>query len=510
MAGGNLQFTDKNKGSRRREGKIYQKIMKKILLLCCVFFTAMVLSQEIRWLDKVTELSGPGKYARMVLMKQGPKAGQLLLTYQTFPHGRNIVKRYSSDGGKTWSDAVSILKKNTEWTYANCNIIELKDGRLLMTYQRRADSNEYTGRDRYVCVKFSVDGGDTWTAEQVVFQGGNWEPMPIEIPTGIYIFFTLQDIYDTSLPEEQCLQSNAAGGRAVAFVASFDNGATWDKFSSERYGARMLLRDYNEDSGNLSGSGGGMPTPFLTNSNRLGFIAESIDRKTSPWIVVAPAGDHTFQSEAFCGSWQTVNYDGRGDNSVYPSTPDARWALTSRHWGGAPFALKLSSGKIAFSYNSGKKIYCWVADENAKNPMEVARPFLDDSEDRYSFYSSMISLNDSILLIAAHETSPGEDMARLFFRQGIIKDYAVSSDLKTPSVNEYTVYISGKQLIVDRLKGNENIRIYSTTGCLLLSEQATGSQISCTIPSAGIYLISIRNEKGVIISRKCYFTGIDY
>lgn len=151
-------------------------------------------------------------------------------------------------------------------------------------------------------------------------------------------------------------------------VASFDNGATWTNFSNERYTARMLLRDYNEEraGNNFCGSGGGMPTPFLTEDNRLGFIAESIERKVSPWIVIAPADDYTFESSYFEGNWQTANYNGLGDNNVYPLSTTVRWALTREHTGGAPFALKLSNGKIAFSYNSGKKIYCWVADKNAK------------------------------------------------------------------------------------------------------------------------------------------------
>ena len=151
--------------------------MRKVLLFFMLFLMCgpLFAQNEITWFGDVMEIPGPAKYARMVLMKQGPKAGQILLTYQKFTYGRKIVKRYSSDDGVTWSPESLLLQKTGDWTYANCNIIELTDGRLLMTYQKRKEDGYYfTGRDRYVCVKYSVDGGSTWSKEEEVFQGGNW------------------------------------------------------------------------------------------------------------------------------------------------------------------------------------------------------------------------------------------------------------------------------------------------------------------------------------------------
>lgn len=468
--------------------------MKKQLL----FFVLLLMSfslfaqNEITWLGNVIEIPGPAKYGRMVLITQGPKAGQILLTYQKYAHGRRIVKRYSADDGLTWSAESTVLQKSGVWTYANCNIIELSDGRLLMTYQkRREDGFYFTGRDRYVCVKYSTDGGFTWGKEEEVFQGGNWEPMPIQTPFGIYIFFTLQDIYPTTLPEEECSQENEIGGRAVAFVASYDNGATWTNFSDERYTAKMLLRDYDEEksSNNFSGSGGGMPTPFLTNDNRFGFIAESVERKTSPWIVLAPAGDYNFESSYFTGAWQTANYNGLGDNNVYPSASTVRWALTREHWGGAPFALKLSNGKIAFSYNSGKKIHCWVADENARNPVKQTMPF----GDLYTFYSSMINLNDSTILIAAHETSPGEEMRALYLRKGRVKDY-ITTSIPLLETDRYRVTSMEKSICIQGLTGNETVQISRATGVVLTAKKALSDEWTVPVPSPGLYIITIVDD----------------
>lgn len=468
------------------------------MILTGMCYVSAIAQDEITWLDQVRVLPGPAKYGRMVMMKQGPKAGQILLTYQQYDHGRKIVKRYSLDQGYTWSSESTVLQKSGNWTYANCNIIELQDGRLLMTYQKRHDSDPegYTGKNRYICVKYSSDGGNSWTAEEDVFQGGNWEPMPIQLTSGdIYIFFTLQDIYPTYYTEEQCIQANEIGGRAVAFIASHDSGMSWTNYSNERYGARMLLRDYNEStsSDNFSGSGGGMPTPFVTGEGRLGFIAESIDRKNSPWIVVAPQSDYTFRFNYFQGDWQTVNYDGTGDNKVYPESSSVRWALQTNHFGGAPFALKLSNGKIAFSYNNDKKIRCWVANSNAKNGVEQKRPFGNDD---LSFYSAMINVNDSTVLMVAHDPADDDDAnlsgkRRLYLRHGRVKDYVVTTS--TPQINsdQYNLYAVGNEVFIYNLTGTETIRIYNMTGRLINTVATEQGETVIRIPDSGVYIVQI-------------------
>ena len=56
--------------------------MRKVLLFFMLFLMCgpLFAQNEINWFGDVMEIPGPAKYARMVLMKQGPKAGQILLT----------------------------------------------------------------------------------------------------------------------------------------------------------------------------------------------------------------------------------------------------------------------------------------------------------------------------------------------------------------------------------------------------------------------------------------------
>ena len=96
--------------------------MRKVLLFFMLFLMCgpLFAQNEITWFGDVMEIPGPAKYARMVLMKQGPKAGQILLTYQKFTYGRKIVKRYSSDDGVTWSPESLLLQKTGDWHSIAC------------------------------------------------------------------------------------------------------------------------------------------------------------------------------------------------------------------------------------------------------------------------------------------------------------------------------------------------------------------------------------------------------
>lgn len=84
-----------------------------------------------------------------------------------------------------------------------------------------------------------------------------------------------------------------------------------------------------------------------------------------------------------------------------------------------------------------------------------------------TFYSSMIHLNDSTILIAAHETSPGEEMRALYLRKGRIKDYVTTSvtRLKSPF---YQVTVSNRNIHIRGLSGNETVQISQVAGCAVL------------------------------------------
>lgn len=342
-------------------------------------------SHDIIWGDQIT-LTPPngtmGAYPRLVQIKTGAHQGDLLLTYQTEGAGGDFMMYRSSDLGRSWADPVLINKASPEWNYASCNIIQLTDGRLLMSMQRRVrDSN--LGRDFYIDVKYSDDGGESWSAPQQVFQGANWEGRPFEVPhdangdgiNDIYLFFT-QHVIDTRIPEGIAVRRHDHG-RAVAFVASYDGGVTWGDRNPERFTGQIIHRDFLEGPRmpETDQSGGGMPQPFLLPDNRVGFVVEELEKRDSPLIIANDPGDWDWTGPAFQGAWTSADYDGINDDNVYPTPKSNTWIAEDIEFSKAPYAAVLPDGRLVMASQTPQIIRVWVGDKTGHDFRPQDLPF---------------------------------------------------------------------------------------------------------------------------------------
>ncbi len=342
-------------------------------------------AHDIIWGPQIT-LNPPGRamgrYPRLVVVRKGAHQGDLLLSYQTGSDGGDFMMYRSSDQGRTWAPPVMVNQATTEWDYASCNIIQLSDGRLMMTMQRRARGTNL-GKDFYIDIKFSSDGGDTWGPPQQVFQGANWEGRAIEVPhdangdgiPDIYLFYT-QRVIDTHLPAATASRHNDHG-RAVAFVASYDGGKTWVDPNPERFTGHIVHRDYREGPhfDPTDASGGGMPQPFLLPNDRVAFVAEELSKQDSPLVIANDPGDWDWTGPKFQGPWTSADYDGSADNNVYPKSPDNVWVAEKYEFSKAPYAAVLPDGRIAMASQSPFVVRVWVGDKTAHDFQPQELPF---------------------------------------------------------------------------------------------------------------------------------------
>jgi hypothetical protein len=379
----------------------------------------------ITWGETITLTppdGGMGRYPRLVKIEHGAHAGDLLLCYQSDAMGGDFFLYRSRDLGRSWDGPEMVNNANRTWNYASCNVIQLTDGRLLMSMQRRLKGSNL-GQDYYMDVRFSEDGGETWGAPIEAFQGANWEGRPFEVPhdgngdgiNDIYLFYT-QRVIDTQTEASRASREGDFG-RAVAWVASYDGGATWTDPNPERFTGRIVHRNFDESRREAATdqSGGGMPTPFLLPNDRVGFVAEEIGKAASPYLVANDPGDWDWTGPAFQGPWTSADYDGSNDDAVYPLDPDNIWRVNTLEFGGAPYGTVLPDGRIAVSVNSAKVIKVWVGDENGKGFRLQDNPF----GNKRAFYSFIEPISDSEILVGAGPVEAGESF--IYLRVGHIR-----------------------------------------------------------------------------------------
>ena len=80
----------------------------------------------------------------------------------------DIVVRYSSDNGESWSDFETVIKGPENGNVMSVSLLRLQDGRIMMMYLRK---DKHTADACYDCRPtfiFSSDEGVTWTEPETI------------------------------------------------------------------------------------------------------------------------------------------------------------------------------------------------------------------------------------------------------------------------------------------------------------------------------------------------------
>ncbi len=382
-------------------------------------------AHDILWGPRIT-LTPPdgamGRYPRILVLTTGPDRGDILLTYQTGEHSGDFMMYRSSDQGRTWGQPTLINQEMPGWDYASCNVIQLQDGRLLMAMQRRVEGSNL-GKDFYIDVKFSDDDGQSWGEPQQVFHGANWEGRPFQVPNDlngdgkrdIYLFFT-QHVIDTKTPAKKASRRNDFG-RAVAFVASYDGGETWQSRNSQRFTGTIIHRDYLEGAmmPPTKASGGGMPQPFFLPDDRVGFVVEELGKKESPLIIANDPGDWDWQGPAFQGPWTSADYDGIDDDNVYPKPRSNHWAAQDIEFSKAPYIAAMPDGRYIMASQTPQVIRVWVGDHEARDFRPQELPFGMDE----AVFPAIEPISQSEVLVTGGSYLPTDNF--IYLRIGTVQ-----------------------------------------------------------------------------------------
>ena len=301
----------------------------------------------------VTMESSYPRYPRIKKMKNG----DYILFYHNGSANNNIGRRcvYAlSKDLKTWSNKGEIFNsydiidskgnKNIH-CYANCDGLVLSNGDILAVASCRANSGyRDLPEDAGIELKRSTDNGVTWSEPIKIYQGVNWEPFLLELPTGeLHCYFT--DSSRTGL-------EGHGTDTGTAMVVSTDGGKTWKPdFSSSPY---YVLRMRWEKNG-IVGYNHQMPSVVRLNDNK--GLAAAVETNNSGYHISLCYSDKD--------EWEYLAADQAGP-------ADSNNCVFS---GMGPYLGQFPSGETVLSYESSSKYTLKIGDATARNFGSAYQPF---------------------------------------------------------------------------------------------------------------------------------------
>lgn len=150
--------------------------------------------------------------------------GRYIMFYQGGKVASRILYSISEDL-KEWSTPAFLWAPYSVTTtagkdvrrYTTADAVVLPDGDIVVVSSYRASNGYKNGIDCGLMLKRSEDNGATWSKEQKIYEGTNWEPYLLYLPDGtIHCYFT------------DCIPSIKDSGTSL--IVSRDGGQTWGEY----------------------------------------------------------------------------------------------------------------------------------------------------------------------------------------------------------------------------------------------------------------------------------------
>ena len=350
---------------------------QKVLLMPGALMTD---TQKVVWdpasLKRIAPPDSSAFYPRMIQLRN-------FSLYAVYASNGNVVGVASNDNGQNWSSPKLIAAKRDKVNMDTPDLLQLRDGSLLVCYATRPQGalrgNPDSSQKFEVRIQKSVDNGESWQKEKILYQGGSsfkdgcWEPSLVQLPSGeIQLFFANEALYTSSNEQN------------ISMLQSFDNGNSWSQ-APQVISFRKGSRD-------------GMPVPIWLNSEKKVVVA------------IEDPGIQNFKPYTIRSS-----INGKWLNIVEGDNADRHYALvhpiTDSIYAGATYLRQLSTGETILSYQSTEGrtrnkdnnavMRVAVGDQSAKNFNSVSTPFLIPEGYNALWNSLCILKDDSIIALTS-------------------------------------------------------------------------------------------------------------
>lgn len=352
--------------------------------------------------------------------------GSWFLTWQqSDANGGNGRSTYwsVSDDLVTWSPAEFLFKgryvtatngKSENQWFTNANSLQLKDGRLMVvsSFYTLATYSKESGRaDQGIKIKFTSDRGKTWTSEQTIYTGPNWEAHLMETEEGqIQVYFS----------ESRPWTSGSHSGTSL--VVSDDGGRTWTpKVGQDPY---RVMRKKWHDSANLGGFDWKytyqMPVGIrLNNSKKMAFSMECITGRTSGGGV-SHAMSVVYSPDD--GNW--VHLQGEEIGPTGENLEDFVTGATG------PYLIQCPSGETVLSYGKSNNMNYMIGDENARNFKDSGVLFPIKS----GGWSGMANDTDHTIIAVDRDLTDGKEAATIMLGRFWL-NHSIKATARTASID---------------------------------------------------------------------------
>lgn len=361
---------------------------------------------RIYWdINSKTTLFPSGNYARIIQLQ----GGRLMAVAEA---GGGISVAYSENGGTTWSSPELIMRSASLVPYAVPDVIQLKDGTIVVGFNPRPSAPYSDDRKFGIRVTRSTDNGKTWSAPifvydaQSTFSDGCWEPCFLELPSGeLQCYFANENNFQSSNEQE------------ISMCRSFDGGLSWNA------PVRICYR---------AGTRDGMPVPILTENDEIVVIIEDNGHPNRnsfrATTVRTPLSENWSQ-------W----VDGGSSRREMIFADDSEKAFISA----APYLRKLGRNETIASWQGDRgerqgkgesffDMFVAVGDADARNFRAVSQPF-GLSLSQHGLWNSVSALDDGTVfaLSSIGDATHGNAI-------NVMKGYAMkgfSANFGTPEID---------------------------------------------------------------------------
>lgn len=367
--------------------------MKKILLTIALLLglNTVVRSERVApysgsrifWdMNSQVTVFNSGNYARMIELQDG----RLLAVAEA---GGGISIAISENKGKNWSDPKRIVANPGQIFLAVPDVIQLKDGTIVVGYNPRPTEPYSEDRKFGIRVVKSIDNGETWSEPifvfdaQHTFNDGCWEPSFLELPSGeLQCYFANENDYTSS--GEQC----------ISMCRSFDKGETWSD------PVKISFRANSRD---------GMPVPILLkDESEIAVIIE--DNGWPGRNNFAATTVRTTLEDNWSSGYVDANSPNR--NMIFETIPSV--GIVSA----APYIRVLPWGETVASYQGNENrssfdlqyfdMFVLVGDARAKNFKAKSAPFSLDLG-HHSIWNSVSVIEDGVVVAVGSIGEPNKN-----------------------------------------------------------------------------------------------------